>query len=277
MSTLGGFYINAHRTQYDGVPHNISAGCTWTSLANGADAATGGRVSRTPSQVHALVPNDKETNPATPGWSIPDAVAAAAKLGVPLLERTGRGWAAVVDAWNRGLEVLLQGDSDQFGDGTCSGKFNGDHALVVHPAFRIVDGRRQRWIDDPICPTGRWEYESVLRAYAAKLSAGIRVAIFTTPVPKVTPPAPAPAPTTVTLRYGGARLNPRQVRRIAVPAGRRANARARPTSAAKRVTTLANGAPFTAYQRTTTGQLLAGSRVWFGDRTGARWLHVSAF
>lgn len=277
---LGGFYLNPHRSQYapDSSTRTRRAGCGPTSAANGANAATGGKVSLSGAQVHALIPQDQETNPTTPGWSIVDVDRAMAKLGVGFESRDGTGWAGVVAAWNAGLYVWLAGDSDQFGDATCSGDYDGPHAVGVGPETRVVGGLRQRWLDDPICPGGRWEYEWVLHRYAAKFSATIVFGVFTSPVPK----APAAAPVTVTLRGGGTRLSPRQIKRISVPRGKRAIVRPIPSSAGNRHvpeprSSLGNGQYFDARQVTKTGQELAGSRKWYGDRTGTRWLHVSAF
>jgi len=79
------------------------------------------------------------------------------------------------------------------------------------------------------------------------------------------------------LRYGGVALNPPQRKIIKVPTGQRANIRTRPTTAAPIAYTRANGMAWNAYQKTTTGQLLAGSRVWYGNIDGTRWAHVTAF
>lgn len=269
MATLGGLYVNRHRSQYAPGCSTLTRreGCTWTSTANAADAATGGKVDRTPDQVHSLVPKSEETNPATPGWSLADAKKAMTKMGVPFEIRSGQGWQRVVDAWNEGRYVVLQGDSDRFPSG-CSGDFDGDHAIGTHPAPRLVNGLRQRWINDPICPTGRWEFEYILRNYAIKFWATIMFAV-TNPVPRVAPAAPKPGPssTAVTLRYGGRRIT-RSVKRIAVPKGKVANVRSKPAGASKVVGTLANGKTFTTYQK---------ADKFFGDRTGTRWLHVSSF
>ena len=81
----------------------------------------------------------------------------------------------------------------------------------------------------------------------------------------------------IVLRYGGVELKPPRVKTIQVPAGHKANVRSRPTTAAPIVNRKVNGSHFTAYQRTTTGQLIGGSRIWFGNIDGTRWLHVSAF
>ena len=79
------------------------------------------------------------------------------------------------------------------------------------------------------------------------------------------------------LRYGGTALKPPQVKTIHVPAGHKANVRRRPTTEAAIVNRKANGSTFTAYQVTKTGQSLGGSRTWYGNIDGSRWLHVTSF
>lgn len=194
--SLDGFYLNRHRTQYDGIYADQTFGCTWTAVANGADAASGGAIDRSPSQVHALIARADESDPSTPGWSIVDADKAAARLGLGFENRTGQGWAGVSSALAAGLYVVIQGDSDRFGDATCSGAFNGDHCVGIHPATRYSGS--QHWIDDGICPTGRWESNSILRAYAEKLSTSVRFGVFTRPVPKALAPIPSTVPHVVT-------------------------------------------------------------------------------
>lgn len=79
----------------------------------------------------------------------------------------------------------------------------------------------------------------------------------------------------VVLRYGGKRTTPFPDRtRVNVRAGRKANVRARPDRLGKQyiVDHKADGDLFVAYQRTTSGVLVSGSRVWYGNRTGTRWL-----
>jgi hypothetical protein len=178
-------YTNHHVSQYCPGCSSItrSSGCTWTSARNGADAATGGKVNKTPDQVHALVKNSEETSPSTPGWSLGDVNLAMSRLGVGFEDRSHTGWAGVVKAHDAGFYIILQGDSDQFPDTTCSGNFNGDHAIGVHPN---EDAGRWR-IDDPICLTARYESEARLRAYAEKLDSKVRFGVFTTPVPIIPP------------------------------------------------------------------------------------------
>jgi hypothetical protein len=157
------------------------SGCTWTSGATGADAASGGAKDRTPDYVKSLVKVNEETNPSTPGWSLPDLDLAMKRLGVPFDVRSGRGWDAVLAAHNAGLYLVLQGDSDQFGNHTCSGAFDGDHAIGIRPGTY-----QGRWpIDDPICPDMRTETPAVLRAYAQKLWPQVFFGAFTEKVPQL--------------------------------------------------------------------------------------------
>lgn len=175
-----------HQSQYQPGADLITrkAGCTWTSLANGIAATTGGTHHPTPDEVHDLVARSEEQAPTTPGWSLPDAVLAASRYGIGFQDHTGEGWTAVVEAHGNRHYVLLQGDSDQFGAATCSGTYDGDHCIGIHPQSKTEGGHLYWWIDDPICPTGRWERPAVLLAYAAKLWRNIRFGLFTQPVPR---------------------------------------------------------------------------------------------
>lgn len=185
-------YVNEHVQQYDYSYFTRVNGCTWTSGANGVRATTGGRKAPSPDYLHSLLPRYQETSPTTPGWSIPDLRAALSKYGMSLVDRSGKGWYDLLGQLDGGHYCVVQGDSDQFGNATCSGAFDGDHAVGIHPRRRISNGYAQRWIDDPICPDGRWEYEFVLRRYASKLNPGIQYGAFFGRVPTV---AVAPAPT----------------------------------------------------------------------------------
>lgn len=181
-------YRNEHQSQYD-VGASIRTrrqGCTWTSLANGLDAQSGGLLVRTPDQVLAMVRPTEESNPATPGWSLSDAALAMNRLHVPFEVRSGRGWDAVIDAHAAGLYVILQGDSDRFSDATCSGVFDGDHCVGVHPDHDSSG----RWrYDDPVCPEAAYVGQSFLRMYAEKLNPHVLFGVFTRRVPIIYPPA----------------------------------------------------------------------------------------
>lgn len=175
-------YLNAHRSQYDPdcSTRTRRQGCVWTTLANGIDAQSGGLIVRSPDEVLARVRPTEETNPATPGWSLGDAALAMQRLHIPFEVRSGEGWDAVLEALSGGLYVVLQGDSDRFSDATCSGVFDGDHCIGVHPDRDAED--RQR-MDDPVCPDARYSGRSILRLYAEKFNPRISFAVFTHPVP----------------------------------------------------------------------------------------------
>lgn len=183
MTVIDGYFYGDHVDQFDGSFYE-DENCSPTSAANGANNATGGGVAMTGGQVRALIPRSAETDPHSPGWSIPDVDHAMAKVGVGFTNHSQQGWGAALTLLAQGHYLAVQGDSDQFPNGTCSGRFNGNHCIGIHPGTRIVDGERQHWIDDPICQTGRWEYDRVLRAYATKLDPQVRFGAFTTPVPR---------------------------------------------------------------------------------------------
>jgi len=174
-----------HQSQYDPGCSAITrqSGCTWTSGANGIYATTGGRHDPTPDQIHALVKRTEETNPQTPGWSLADLAKAMGRYGVGFVDHGGKGWTALISQLKSGHYVALQGDSDQFGNATCSGAFDGDHCVGIWPRSKVENRVTWWWIDDPICPTGRWERGTVLRKYAEKLRPTIQFGAFLNPVP----------------------------------------------------------------------------------------------
>ena len=91
-------------------------------------------------------------------------------------------WSLILKVLDSGRGIALQGDSDRFADNTCSGAFDGDHAIYVHPDKNGT----KRLIGDPICRDWRWEEESVLRAYAQKLwGSVIKFGVFLAVIPEV--------------------------------------------------------------------------------------------
>ena len=162
--------------------------------ANGADASTGGRIDRSGDGVLGLVKVTEETSPSTPGWSLRDLDLAMTRLGVPFEVRSGQGWDGVIDALDDGLYVALQGDSDVFASGTCSGEFDGPHCIGLHPTRDYHGWQR---FDDPICPGGRYGSRVLLRQYAEKFFASVHFGVFLTPVPDIGPKVvlSAPVPT----------------------------------------------------------------------------------
>jgi len=177
------YYSPRHEYQLSPVntPLTRHSGCTWTSGAVGADAVTGGAKDRSPDYIHTLVKRDEETNPKLPGWSLGDLRLAMQRLGVLFDVRIGQGWGNLVNVHDAGHYVVLQGDSDQFGNNTCSGAFDGDHCIGIRPG-----GASRSWlIDDPICTQARYESPTTLLRYARKLDRGIRFGVFTTKVPSL--------------------------------------------------------------------------------------------
>jgi hypothetical protein len=181
-------YQGIHRSQYDGTPR-ANENCTPTSGANGARCATGGKTDKSGGAIRGLLRRDEETSPETAGWSLPDLDLAMSRLGVSFHIGQG-GWDGVRAARQQRKMIVLQGDSEEFPNGTCSGVFNGDHAVAIHP-----DTNGSLWLlADPICNTRRWESEYVLRRYASNFRPSIAFGVFPTPVPELQPPS-VPVPT----------------------------------------------------------------------------------
>lgn len=177
---LDGYTVAPHLSQFAAYEskRTQSSGCTWTSGAMGANNSAG--LHLTGDDVLAKVLRTEETSPGTPGWSLADLDKAMARLGVPFAIGTG-GWSGLRAARAKGYGIVLQGDSDQFSNATCSGRFDGDHAIYLHPA----SAGTAWWTGDPICSAGRWEEESVLHRYAADFRPSISYGIFTRPVPRI--------------------------------------------------------------------------------------------
>lgn len=270
-------YVNPHSSQYQLGASTITrtAGCTWTTGANGIAAVTGGRNQPTPDQIHGLLDRTEEVAPTTPGWALADLKKAVARYGMQLEDHSGEGWDALIAALDDGHYVAAQGDSDVFSSATCSGDFDGPHCIGIHPKKKVELGVTWRWIDDPICKTGRWEREDVLRRYVEKLWATGRFAFFTQRVPQVA--VPAPKPPAPALRHGARALAHPIAKKIRVRRGRRANVRGAPARSARILNRKPRGTTFGAWQVTDHGAEIAGSRRWFGNRLGTRWVHSSAF
>lgn len=195
------FYVQPHISQYDYSAYTAQNGCTWTAGANGIGATSGGRYHPNPDYLHSLVDKSEETNPFTAGWSIPDLRLACSRYGMSLVDRSGKGWDDVIAQLLEGHYCVVQGVSAQFPNTTCSGEFNGGHAIGTNPKHRQHNGRRQWWIDDGICADGRWEDEDVLKRYAQALNFGIQYGAFLGRVPQVDVEPVNTAGGNVTIRY----------------------------------------------------------------------------
>ncbi len=158
-------YKNRHKSQLAArnSARTKREGCTWTTGANGIMAATGGKQRPSPDTVLAQVPRSHETDPSTPGWSLPDLDLAVTKLGINLEILTG--WDNLREWRNKGYGIALQGDSDVFASG-CMGTFDGPHCIYIHPDEN-ADGWR---LDDPMCPKATHRSPEKIREYAQKLA-----------------------------------------------------------------------------------------------------------
>jgi hypothetical protein len=108
------------------------------------------------------------------------------RLGYGFTNRTLDDWEAFRRSGRDGHYRLLQGDSDAFSNGTCSGAFNDPHCIGVHPDHATNDDGQLIWrIDDPICDTARWETDATLYRYASRLGNRPRWGQFNGVVPVV--------------------------------------------------------------------------------------------
>lgn len=201
-------YFNGHHfDQYDWSPTTARYGCTWTTGATGIATVTRNASAATPDTVHSHLATSEQTDPSNPGWSLADLGKALGRMGVGFEDRSGRGWPGVENALADGLYVVLQGVSAKFPAGTCSAAFKGPHAVGVNPDARLAGTARvpQQWLDDPICPDGRWEDDDVLRRFAQAFRASVNFGVLTTPVPLAAAvpvnPAPGTSEANVTIRY----------------------------------------------------------------------------
>jgi hypothetical protein len=157
-----------HRSQYDPGSSLVTRreGCVWTTGANGIAATTGGAKHPSPDAIHDLLPRNQETSPTTPGWSLTDLAKAMGRYGMTFVDYTGDGWAAVEKAHAADHYIALQGDSDQFGNSTCSGAFDGD-AHDRDPPEDEGRGRRRVVVDRrpdlPDGPLGEGQRPQALR------------------------------------------------------------------------------------------------------------------
>jgi hypothetical protein len=176
------YYENPHYSQYEASGAIVrSQGCTATTGSNGADACSGGKIKKTPDQVWALIPENEQQNPSTPGWSLVDLDRAMQKLGVLFTNRSGQPWAKVLEYLEKGYYVALQGVCAELGG--CSG-FMGDHCLGVHPFQHSTKGWRN---DEPTKADYGYYSTSKLRQYAVAFSGSensIYFGTFDVPVPQ---------------------------------------------------------------------------------------------
>lgn len=265
--------------------------CTPTSFAMAMEKATLGRVRMTGCDVR------KQTGDLSGGTMLSQCAAVAHKHGVEVEVHAGSGVVSpfTVAIWlHNGRGVVAQGNTSALintpfrstqggvnhavyineGRGwkqTGDGKWYPSEVLVYDPA---ADGRKRAYHVDQ--GPSWWPWSVALAFFAAlkpwgdndprRLGLGkVYCAQFADTEPHVH------------LRYAGSvRTNPfPRPMTVRPPSGTYQNVRSGPSTSYGIVTKLKSGTPFTAYQQNPKGQLLAGSRVWYGDHDGKRWIHSS--
>lgn len=267
--------------------------CTPTSFAMAMEKATLGRVRLTGCDVR------RETGDRSGGTNLAQCALVAEKHGVPVEVHSGSG---VVSPWtvarwlHEGRGVVGQGNTSAlirtafrstgtgvnhavyFNEGrgwkqNGSGQWYPTEVLAYDPA---ADGRRAGWGTADQGPSW-WPWSVALAFYAAlkpwgdndsrRLGLGkVYAAMFADTEPHVH------------LRYAGSVRTspfPRTLTVKSPVAGQKVNVRSGPSTSYGVVATLASGKTFTAWQQNPNGQLLAGSRLWYGSHSGTWWIHSS--
>ena len=155
-------------------------GCTDTSTAMFADAVTLGGVRITEAGVRKLS-SEPVPDPASPGLSLPQAIAVLWKLRITATDRTGQTFDQMRKALQEDRRVILQHDMYYLNDGCSHGHVG--HAMLLQ-AERSVKGRTMILGDNPMCGTAKWYPLSVIRHAAEAFGdqtnvpgAGIRFAV----------------------------------------------------------------------------------------------------
>ena len=252
--------------------------CTAYATAMAIDRSTLGALRPTGADVRRL------TGDTTGGLSLPQMVGPAAHYGVALEVRSGAS--AATHDWLRaqllaGRGIVLQGNTSALLDTafrSTSGAIN--HAVYVNElradGLALVmdpcaDGRRAEIDQGP----SWWPWKTVLDFAAALRPYGDRDPDVVGPDRIYCAAGPDTEPH-VHLAHGGRRTAPFPDRVNAWNANpkRRVNVRRAPSLSAPVVGRLAVGQPFTVWQ-VAQGASVAGSKVWYGDHDGRRWVHSS--
>jgi hypothetical protein len=268
--------------QLDGSRY-ASLNCTCAAAAMALDRATIGQKRTTAAQIRAYT---GDTSGGTNLAQVTNVL--RARYGVDMLVRYGAPIATFDEHLYDGRGAILQGASSAT-RGTrfqASETFGGNHAWYVSegrgwrltngvhvPTDYLVfdplaDGRRAGIAESPF-----WLPREYLLTFARRLVVsgstqlgfGKVYAAFT----RDTEPHFHAA-------HGATRTSPFPDRtRGTAPTGKRVNVRSGPSTTYPIVDYLSTGDLFLAYQRTDTGQSLSGSRRWYGDHDGRRWVHRS--
>ena len=252
--------------------------CTAYAAAMLVDRSNLGAIRPTGADVRRL------TGDITGGLSLPQMVAPAAHYGVTLEVRSGassatREWVAAQLRAGRGMVVQgntssllatpFRSTSGPVNHAVYVNELRADGlALVFDPA---ADGRRAEIDQGP----SWWPWQTVLDFAAALRPYGDRDPAVVGPDRIYCGAGPDTEPH-VHLAHGGRRTIPFPDRTNAYNANprRRINVRRAPSLDAPIVARLTVGQPFAAYQ-VAQGQSVAGSKTWYGDHDGRRWVHSS--
>jgi hypothetical protein len=268
--------------QLDGSRY-AGSNCTMAALAMAIDRATLGRTRTTGAECR------RRSGDTVGGTNLDQARQVAYTFGVVLETHRGMPWTVADANLREGRGFILQGSSSAT-RGTAfqaSETFAGNHAWWVNqgrgwhqtaagnwqPTDYLVfdplaDGRRRGIALSPM-----WIPRRIVRDYAARLVLSGAILgqnrVYAGFVRDTEPHAH--------YRYGGAATKPfpDKVRTWNAVADRRINVRTAPTLTAEITDRLPVGTSWTAYQVTHTGALLAGSRTWYGNHNGNRWIHAS--
>jgi len=216
---------------------------------------------------------------------VADAIERA--YGVELDVRTNIPTADALALLDKGHGMMLAGASAATINTKwrASETFKGNHQWFVNERRKVTggyehlvfdplaDGRRTGIADSPF-----WMPEAIVLDFAKRLN------VSATPDQNYVPLGPGrfyavfthDTEPHLTLRYGASAITP-VIKVVKVPTGQQANVRSGPGTEYKVINRAPNGSRFRACQVKTNGQLLAGSRKWFGNIDGTRWLHVTAF
>lgn len=269
-----------------GVNCNPSAGATLVDLVTcGTRRTTGAAV--------------RELTGDNVGGTPLKVVVAALRRGFDIdLDVNTASFDRVIKALKAGRGVSLSGSSiatvrTRF---QASESFDGNHQWAVTDIRSTAGGQLEMLVYDPLADGRRraiatspmWIPVDIVREFAGKLDlrspaekaakrprrplgAGRATYGVTEVVSCV--PATAKRPPTVTLHAGAALVNAQAGRKrtVVVPVGR---IRERPTTTSDILGRKRAAEAFWTFQ-VIKGQRVAGSRVWFGDRDGERWMHSS--
>jgi hypothetical protein len=139
--------------------------CTAFSTAMAVDRATIGGTLVTGGYIRSIT-NEPVPSPNDPGLTLDQVIAAAAKLHVVIVNKTGHTFDdAMLDMKNR-RGIILCGLYSEFGDYSSQTSFKGAHAVYVNN----IDGSGANGLTyDPLANAERWIPLTILRSFSEKL------------------------------------------------------------------------------------------------------------